>query len=85
MNQWGGSLCALQGNDTIVLEEHTDSILRFVLISHAARCRNSEDHSSDLHRVIFERNAYSEVPDCAGVMAVWMLSFDIEKRAKCLQ
>lgn len=67
MDQWGGSLCVFQGNDTNVLEEHTASIFRFVLISQAARCRNSEDNSSNLHHEIFERNAYSEVPDCESV------------------
>jgi hypothetical protein len=83
VNQWGGSVCVLQGNDTIVLEEHADSIYRFVLISQAARCHDSEDHSSNLHHEIFERNAYSEVPDCEGVMTVWMLSFDIgEKKSE---
>jgi len=50
-----------------VLEEHTASIFRFVLISQAVRCRDSEDHSSDLHHEIFERNANSEVPDCECV------------------
>lgn len=67
MNQWGGSFCVFQDNDTNVLEEHTASIFMFVLISQAARCRDSEDHSSNLHNEIFERNAYSEVPDCEGV------------------
>lgn len=67
MNHWGGSSCVFQGNDASVLEEHTDSIFRFVLISQAARCRDSEDHSSNLNHEIFERNAYSQVPDCESV------------------
>jgi hypothetical protein len=67
VNHWAGSLCVFQGSDTSVLEEHTASIFRFVLSSQAARCRDSEDDSSNLHHEIFERNAYSEVTDCEGV------------------
>lgn len=67
LNQWGGSLYVFQGNDTNVLEEHTAFIFRYLFISQATRCRDSEDHSSNLHHEIFERNAYSEVPDCEGV------------------